>query len=68
MANQQLFESRAIQEFFPTLKNAKSDSTGFKRALVITDRYFEKYTSTEAEQELEENAVTLLAVIHNKLK
>ena len=41
-----------LQEFFATLKKAKSDSTEFKRAPAIANRCFEKYTSTEAEQEL----------------
>ena len=43
-----------LREFFPTLKKAKSDSTEFKRALAIANRCFEKYTSIEAEQELED--------------
>ena len=50
VANQQSFKSRAIWEFFPTLKKAKSDSTEFKRALAIANRCFEKYSSTDAEQ------------------
>ena len=45
-----------LREFFPTLKKVKSDSTEFKRALAIANRCFEKYTSTEAEQELEDTS------------
>ena len=56
VANQQSFKSRAVREFFPTLKKAKSDSTEFKRALAIANRCFEKYTSTKAEQELEDTS------------
>ena len=56
VANQQSFKSRAVGEFFPTLKKAKSDSTEFKRALAIANRYFENYTSTEAEQELKDTS------------
>ena len=35
VAHQQSFKSRAVWEFFSTLKKAKSDSTEFKRALVL---------------------------------
>ena len=41
---------------FSHFKETKSDSTEFKRELAIANRWFEKYTSTEAEQELEDTS------------
>ena len=36
-------KSKAVRDFFPSLKKAPSDSTEFKKALQITNRAYKKH-------------------------
>ena len=56
VVNLKSYKSKAVREFFPSLKNAKNDSLEFRKALQLANRCLKKYEESGAEQELEEKS------------
>ena len=59
MANQQSLKSRAVRgygNFFPLQRRSKVTAQNLKEPWLLQTDAFEKYTSTEAEQELEDTS------------